>query len=462
VRRGTVRGGATLLSDRETRLAGNAAALAEELAWLGRIIRLRMQELAATAAAIRLPDPPPVDPDDSPFGDLIDRLSLGPAERLVLVLALAPHIRPQTLDPLFATNAALGRGHTEAGGIQGRSHGGFMPTGETALLLLAGDDLRTRLEHLALLDSASTLARNGILRLDAAPAGEPTTAGVLQVTSDVIDLLTIGRVRRPAFSRDFPAHVLTTELEWTDLVLTASTRDQLREVEAWVRHRAALRRGAGLARRLRGGYRALFYGPPGTGKTLTAALLGKRFGGCDVYRIALSAVVSKYIGETEKNLERIFARAEPLDGILFFDEADALFGRRTATANAHDRYANQEISYLLQRVEDYAGLVILASNLESNIDEAFMRRFQAVVHFPSPGPAERHRLWADAMPTTIPLEPAIDLHEIARTIELSGGAIVNVAQYATLMALDAGSPVVRRDDLIAGIRRELQKEGKTL
>jgi hypothetical protein len=407
-----------------------------------------------------LPEPPALALDESPFADLIDRLRLGRAERLLLALALAPHVRPQALDPLFRLNPELGRGHTEAGGIHGRSHGGFLPTAETALLLLAGGDVRARFECLRLFEPSSPLIRSGILVVDEAPAGEPATSGALRVPDETVWLVTAGQVRRPEFSRDFPATLLATELEWTDLVLTPSTRDQLRELDAWTRHGPSLRQ-AGLGRRLRGGYRALFYGPPGTGKTLTAALLGKR-AGCDVFRIALSAVVSKYIGETEKNLERLFARAERLDCILFFDEADALFGRRTATTTAHDRYANQEISYLLQRVEDHRGLIILASNLESNIDDAFMRRFQAVVHFPSPGAAERYRLWSETLPPGFALDPALDLHEIARQIDLSGGAIVNVVHYAVLMALDSGARCIRRQDLLAGIRRELQKEGKTL
>ena len=129
---------------------------------------------------------------------------------------------------------------------------------------------------------------------------------------------------------------------------------------------------------------------------------------------------------------------------------------------AHDRYANQEVSYLLQRVEDYRGVMILSSNLESNIDEAFLRRFHALVHFPLPAPEERLRLWRESLPTGCRLDPDIDLQAISTASELSGGAIMNVVLYTTLMMLDAGSTVVRRDDLLAGIRRELQKEGRTL
>ena len=140
-----------------------------------------------------------------------------------------------------------------------------------------------------------------------------------------------------------------------------------------------------LNRYVSGGYRVLFHGPPGTGKSMTVRLLGKN-SGRDVFRVDLSQVVSKYIGETEKNLSRIFDKAELRDWILFFDEADALFGKRTDIKDAHDRFANQEISFLLQRIEDFSGLVILATNLKSNLDEAFLRRFQSVVYFNVPGP----------------------------------------------------------------------------
>jgi len=443
----------------EARLAGNARALARELEWLAEIISQRLETLARTELA-PLPEPPALAPEESPYADLLDRLKLNSVQRLIVALALAPHVRPQALDPLFRTNEGLGRGYTEVGGLQGRSHGGFIPTVETALFLSAGRDLRARFEYQRLLDRRSTLARQDVVRVEDAAPGEPATSGALIVPADTLSLLTTGVVHKPGFSRDFPARLASTELDWDDLVLAPSTSEQLRELQAWTRHESRLLNGLGLSRRLRGGYRALFYGPPGTGKTLSAALLGKRCGR-DVYRISLSAVISKYIGETEKNLERVFSRAESLNCILFFDEADALFGKRTAVGDAHDRYANQEVSYLLQRVEDYRGVIILASNLESNIDEAFLRRFHAIVHFPMPGPAERLRLWRESLPATFGLERGTDLEAICANAELSGGAILNVVQYAALMSLDAGSAVMRREDLLAGIRRELQKEGRT-
>ena len=193
---------------------------------------------------------------------------------------------------------------------------------------------------------------------------------------------------------------------------------------------------------------------------MTSSLLGK-VTGRDVYRIDLSMVISKYIGETEKNLEKVFQKAEYKNWILFFDEADALFGKRTKISDAHDRFANQEVSYLLQRVEEYSGVVILASNLKSNLDDAFTRRFQSIIHFPMPNTGDRLLLWQKGFSDKTELESNISLDKIAREYEMSGGSIMNVVRYATLMALKNGSRVIRSDELLNGIRREFQKEGKT-
>ena len=217
----------------------------------------------------------------------------------------------------------------------------------------------------------------------------------------------------------------------------------------------------GLKKRIKPGFRVLFYGAPGTGKTFTAALLGK-YTGREVYRIDLSMVVSKYIGETEKNLSNVFDKAENKNWILFFDEADALFGKRTGVNDAHDRYANQEVSFLLQRIESYDGLVVLSTNLKRNMDEAFTRRFQSIIYFPIPQAEERVRLWENTFSSKTKLDSRIHLGEIASKYDLSGGAIVNVVQYCSLMAMKRGSNTIDYDDLLEGIRMEFQKEGKSL
>jgi SpoVK/Ycf46/Vps4 family AAA+-type ATPase len=172
--------------------------------------------------------------------------------------------------------------------------------------------------------------------------------------------------------------------------------------------------------------------------------------------------VSKYIGETEKNLETIFVEAINKSWILFFDEADALFGKRTEVRSSNDRYANQEVSYLLQRIEDFPGLVILASNLKGNIDDAFLRRFNTIIHFAVPNPEERLILWEKSIPTSYQLDPAIDLKKIADKYELSGAAILNVIHYAALQSISKSDKYLRIDDIIEAMRKEYRKEERTM
>ena len=179
-------------------------------------------------------------------------------------------------------------------------------------------------------------------------------------------------------------------------------------------------------------------------------------------KIDLSMVVSKYIGETEKNLSKVFQLAEDKDWILFFDEADALFGKRTGLKDAHDRYANQEVAYLLQRVEDYRGLVVLSTNLKTNMDEAFSRRFQSVIRFPMPDAEQREQLWRNTFSPQCVFDEETDLKEIAKKHELAGGSILNVVQYASVMAMSRNEKVIRNADIIEGIRREFQKDGKMM
>jgi len=187
---------------------------------------------------------------------------------------------------------------------------------------------------------------------------------------------------------DFFAKPITTKLTWNDLDLPKDTLSQIHEIEKWIKYSDSLLENSGLRNKIKPGHRALFYGPPGTGKTITAALLGK-YNDKDVYSIDLSLVVSKYIGETEKNLATLFDKAENGDWILFFDEADALFGKRTNISDANDRYANQATSYLMQRMELYKGLIILATSAKDSIDEKFIRRLNTVIYFPDTNSEEK-------------------------------------------------------------------------
>jgi SpoVK/Ycf46/Vps4 family AAA+-type ATPase len=250
-------------------------------------------------------------------------------------------------------------------------------------------------------------------------------------------------------------------MNWEDLVVDEFTAHQLDELRIWLQHGQTLYEQWGMSSKLKPGYKALFHGPSGTGKTLTAALLGKLYD-LDVYRIDLSMVISKYIGDTEKNLEKVFKKAENKNWILFFDEADALFGKRTTISDSHDKFANQEISYLLQRLEDYRGLVILASNMSNNVDEAFTRRLQSIIHFQKPQPRERFQLWTNAFSKACSPPAQEELMRIAQQYDMSGGSIMNVVQFASLQALNRNENLIMVDDLVEGVKKEYRKEGKTI
>jgi hypothetical protein len=258
------------------------------------------------------------------------------------------------------------------------------------------------------------------------------------------------------------ARKITPHYGWEDLVLPAERFDQLREVCNSIKHRAVVYEKWGFNRKLSlgKGLNVLFSGPSGTGKTMAAETLARELG-LDLYKIDLSSVVSKYIGETEKNLARIFAEAETSNAILFFDEADALFGKRSEVRDAHDRYANIEISYLLQKMEEYEGMVILASNLRKNMDEAFVRRMHFTVEFPFPGEDDRYRIWKKIWPSETPRSSEIDLAFMAQHFEIAGGNIRNIALAASFFAADDGGAVTMAH-LIRATRREYQKMGKVV
>jgi hypothetical protein len=258
------------------------------------------------------------------------------------------------------------------------------------------------------------------------------------------------------------AQKITPHYTWDDLVLPDDQMAQLGEIYHQVQYRAVVYDAWGFDGKLAmgKGLSILFAGPPGTGKTMAADVLAGALG-LDLYKIDLSTVVSKYIGETEKNLARIFDEARTSNAILFFDEADALFGKRTQVRDAHDRYANVEISYLLQKMEEYDGVVVLATNLRKNLDEAFVRRLHVTVEFPMPDVADRHRIWAQIWPAATPRDPDLDLEFLARRIEVAGGSIRNIALAGAFLAA-ADSGVVTMAHLLRATHREYQKMGKLL
>jgi hypothetical protein len=316
--------------------------------------------------------------------------------------------------------------------------------------------------------------------LPAAAAGEVAERFLLSATQ-IADAATVARARarehgRPevgaadtlaacrAVSRrslDDLATRLTARWRWDDLVLPDRDLEALRSIVGFVRHRDRVlgEWGFGSLDGRAGGLVALFSGESGTGKTMAAQVIANDLG-LEAYRIDLAGVVSKYIGETERNLDRVFHVAEHANAVLVFDEADALFGKRSAVSDARDRYANLEVAYLLQRVETYPGVVILTTNLRQDVDQAFLRRIDQAIDFPMPGPAERARLWRRNLPAGAPVAGDVDLDRLAGAHPLPGGAIRNCARAAAFAAAGDGASVITAEHIERAVALELRKLGR--
>ncbi|HEV8283008.1 MAG TPA: ATP-binding protein [Chitinophagaceae bacterium] len=428
---------------------------------LSDLIKARVRDHFTGAKSFCLDSLPALDKASDPLTKFIMENQLGIEEHYLLLIALAPHVRPGFFDQVIQEALLKEGDFPQIGGVRGKQFRGFIPTGETALFLLAGENWSLRQELMYKFFNPDHLfSRTKVLGLEAPSDGEPLISGKLILNPSMATYFTTGREYLPLYSTQFPARQLRTPLTWADAVLNRQTLQHIDELRSWFNHNKQLMKGMKMSRKLGPGYRALFYGPPGTGKTLSATLLAKELK-IPVFRIDLSNTISKYIGETEKNLARLFDEAEYKKWMLFFDEADALFGKRTQVKDAHDRYANQEVSYLMQRIETYDGLVILASNLKTNMDEAFTRRFQSVVYFPYPTPEEQLSIWQKAFPQKLQPSKEIDLQNIAQRYKLSGANVMNIVQYCCLTALANKKKTISAELFLQGIQRELLKEGKS-
>jgi DNA polymerase III delta prime subunit len=420
--------------------------------------------------------------------NFVNNNSLNADEAVLLLIGIAPHLQADLFDRVIGYKIGNSGDFQKIGGVRGKDFRGFMPTGETAIFLLGDDDFERRLQIQKLFWPDHIFEKNKILWLDDHVYGEPVMSSRIVISPEYLETFIYGKPIPPRFSMNFPAKLIHTDLNWDDLVINDELKEQINELKSWLKYNDQLIDEWGMGGRIKKGYRTLLYGPSGTGKTFTAGLLGKEVNK-DVYKIDLSMVVSKYIGETEKNLELLFARAEDKGWILFFDEADALFGKRTNVRDAHDKYANQEVSYLLQRIEDYNGMVILATNMKNNIDDAFIRRFNSILKFPMPDEGERSKIWRLAFPKDVrfyerPIlindkqeqQPEqINIPELVKGYAISGGCIVNVVHYSSIKALERShenmaveknevntyaDKTIYLTDVLYGIKRELLKEGK--
>ena len=478
--------------------------LYEEFQYLEKLIIYRLNNYFFIEQDNVEPTIPDLDKWQLPVADFIKKNNLTHSEAIAILVALAPHIIPGLFDKAIDYKIGASGNFPGIGGVRGKNSRFFLPTAETVLFLISDNDIEKRILVQQFFGAEHIFWEKKILWLEDMQTREPAMHGKLIMSADYIDLFIYGIHKSPQFSISFPARKISPTKEMNqptinNLVIPEELHEQINEIKSWLIHNDKLMNEYGMKGKLRQGYRTLFYGPPGTGKTFTARILGAELNK-EVYKIDLSMIVSKYIGETEKNLELLFARAEDKGWILFFDEADALFGKRTNVRDAHDKYANQEVSYLLQRIEDYNGLIILATNMKNNIDDAFIRRFNAILKFPFPDEVQRSLIWQKAFPenalfvtkqTNITEKEgrkkveekfiSVNISDVVKRYEMSGGNIINVVHYAGIKAVEKINSdeeqqrmvydnlaenenekklIFFLSDVMNGIKRELTKEGK--
>ncbi|MGA9636967.1 ATP-binding protein [Flavobacterium sp.] len=440
----------------------NTDTITRELQWLSIVIDTRFKlyfNNPTDCVSIFDVTPPDISTETSCYALSIKQYNLNFFERVILALALAPHFWPHLLDVFFVKNNVFDRGFSEFGGIEGKQHKGFLPTGETAAFILAADNLEDCFTVLDLFSKDSFFNKNNILKLIDSQPQEPYLSGILSITENYLNYLIAGLPNTPEYSINFQATQITTPLEWGDLVADNPTLEQIGKIKDLIETRALVSNELEAIKKKQSGLCTLFYGLSGTGKTLTAALIGKSTGRA-VLRVDLSQVVSKNMEETEKNLANIFDQAENKDWILFFDNADALFEINNPTTDSNEKYSFQQRSYVLQRIECYPGTVIIASNTNLKIDETFTNRFESIIHFTIPSPEQRLRLWKNSFSDPIFLADTIKLEEIAEKYELTGGAILNITRYCIRKAQEEGLYLLLEDHLLEGIRQEMTKDEK--
>lgn len=395
------------------------------------------------------------DHEGFPLGDYISEKKLARHEVVILLLALMPKLDPALLRRIYleVPNSVLFDLCTT--NDNGRL---FFPTLEAIQYILGGSCISERLQVLKYFEASNVLIKENIINL--LGQDENATSNKINISQEAFNRILLGVELLPKMSKDFPAEQIHTHRSWNDLILPQATLNELQSIEAWYSSGHILMEEWDMQKTLKPGFRVLFYGDPGTGKTLAASLLGK-YTDRPVFRIDVSMLVSKYIGETEKHLAKLFDKAENKNWILFFDEADSIFGKRTNVRDAHDKYANQEVSYLLQRIETFSGLVILASNYKNNMDKAFTRRFHNCIRFNSPRYEERLRIWQQNLPKQLNME-GIDIDQIAMRYELTGSNIMNIIQDVSLKTIASKSPdySVSQDLLLESIQKEYLKEDR--
>lgn len=437
-------------------IKANDVALKRAAKWVDSVIERRLLELKKHLVVEGLYEigDMPVWPEGSTFDTLRRQCKLSEYEMFVLALVYVGQFHPHKISVLwkdlifyFRLDMAYSKFTKQ-----------FSVTLKTALYLLAGEnEVEQGFYYMNILNSR--LFTDQILLSHEDKEVSIEQQG-LRVNDEFYRQLMTGDQPKLEARTEFPAELLETHLSFDDLVLKDSVKEQLDNLMAYIKNQDKLYAQGEFSEKIKSGYVTMLYGPPGTGKTMTVAVMAKELG-IDVYCIDLSRVVSKYIGETEKNLEKVFQRLESKRCILLFDEADALFGKRSEVKAANDRYANQEVAYLLQRIEKYPGLVILTSNYNQNLDKAFKRRILTSIYMPAPSADERRLLWKKKIPDNYILQPASLIEDLAKDHLLTGANIANVVKLACIKAHQEQNGNVLNKKIFEPIIKEEQYKEKS-
>ena len=440
-------------------IAGNfIKSISAELKWLEKLVEYRVGAFHDPNLEFDLIPFDDFSNHDDIYANIIKHYQFNDIERGILIIAFANYFYNHIFDPIVDLKLKYPN-RTQVGGLL-VNQTEFSPNLEFVCFLLTKETLSERIECYDIFKGNSSLLKFFIIEFDSRNQSGSIWHKTFTISYDYSQLILTGSVSKPDFSSDFPAKLLTTNSSWGDLLLPENTLNDLNEIISWHYNEEKIREDWGYNKIVKPGFRTVFFGPSGTGKSLTAAILGQKLG-IDVYRIDITKIVSKYIGETVKNLENLFKQAENKNWILFFDEAESLFGRRTSGSSVNDKYANQEVGYLLQRIEDYPGIVIIATNLKSQMDEAFLRRFQNYIHFPQPEHDLRELLWENSFKSENSLlNLDIDYKKLASQFEITGGVICNVIRTCLIQAIINETNVINTDDVELAVRKELSKMGQ--
>lgn len=418
-----------------------------EINW---IYSLVSQALKPTEEGISIE--PPVLPNDLAYAKYLGKMKPTMYERIILSLAHCFQLAPNFFKKLQLEETERETGIDSFGLMTHSNTNLIQPTIHTANWLSDIYQIETQF-----LDEQHFLFTDNIIE---SLIYHPSIFSTPLIFTKKAQYLFFGeQAYLPEYSKDFPAELLETKLTKEDLILPKTILNEVDELVYWIQHENIFQENIHLQKWIRPGFRALFYGPPGTGKSLTATLIGQETNR-SVYRIDLSNMISKYIGETQKNLAKVFDRGEKNNWILFFDECDAILGNRSNTGSANERGANQEIAYLLQRIENYKGVILLATNLKENIDEAFLRRFEVSIQFAIPDVSTRKLLWNTIFSKDYKISEEW-IQNLAITYKLAGGSLINILRFVALYKQKSNDDISLAI-ILEGIRREYHKTGQTM